>query len=146
MSGSPSPPEPQFPHLGDGGPDTTEFEDPVGSKPEGVPTGGDFFGGSEPARRPHAPHQRPHSGHHGPSAPRARTLDSLAASGGGAAEASGKRSHPSRPQRPPGVEVARRLGDSGEGRRPYSERILRSVIFRAREPQSCLGNGVSRAP
>lgn len=80
-----------------------------------MPTGGDFLGGSGPARQPDAPHQRPHSGHHGRSAPRARTLHSPAASGDSAAEASGKRSRPSQSQRPAGVEVARRLRDAGRG-------------------------------
>lgn len=115
ISGRPSPPEPQFPHLRDAGPDTTEFGDPVGSKPEGVPTGGDLLRGSGPALEPDAPHQRPHSGNHGRPAPRARTLGSPAASGDSAAAACGKCSRPGASQRPAGVEVALRLRDARRG-------------------------------
>lgn len=87
----------------------------------GVPEGVDFLGGSGPARRPHAPHQRPHSGHHGHSARHARTLDSPAASGCGAAEASGRRSRPCQPQRPLGVGVSWLLRDPRKGCGPTAK-------------------------
>lgn len=144
IAGGPSPPDPQVRPRRDPTPRNSK------TQPEANPAGGahgrGFLGGSEPAPPPHAPHQRPHSGHHGRSAPRARTLDSPAASGDCAAEASGKRSRPTQPQRPVRVEVARRPQNAGEAPQPSSERILRSVIFRARTPQGCLGNGVRTNP